>query len=43
MLDKKSSDCVCKEQIILDGNHDIYENEKILAQWIDSIENFIYN
>jgi len=42
MLDKSSSDCVCKEQIILDGNNDIYENEDILKEWINSIEKFIY-
>jgi deoxyadenosine/deoxycytidine kinase len=43
MLDKSSPDCVCKEQIVLDGNHDIYENEDILKEWINSIEKFIYN
>jgi len=41
MLDKSSSECVCKEQIILDGNNDIYENEDILNEWIVSIEKFI--
>jgi deoxyadenosine/deoxycytidine kinase len=41
MLDKSSSECVCKEQIILDGNNDIYEDEDILNEWIDSIEKFI--
>jgi deoxyadenosine/deoxycytidine kinase len=42
MLDKTSSECVCKEQIVLDGNNDIYENEDILKEWINSIEKFIY-
>jgi len=42
MLDKSSSECVCKEQLILDGNNDIYKNENILKEWIDSIEKFIY-
>jgi deoxyadenosine/deoxycytidine kinase len=42
MLDKSSSECVCKEQIILDGNNDIYENKDILNEWINSIETFIY-
>ena len=42
MLDKTSSECVCKEQLILDGNNNIYENEHILKEWIDLIEKFIY-
>ena len=42
MLDKSSSECVCREQLILDGNNDIYKNENILKQWIDSIGKFIY-
>ena len=42
MLDKSSSECVCKEQIVLDGNNDIYQNEDILKEWVDSIEKFIY-
>jgi deoxyadenosine/deoxycytidine kinase len=42
MLDNTSPDCVCKEQIVLDGNNDIYENEDILKEWINSIEKFIY-
>jgi len=43
MLDKKISECVCKDQLILDGNHNIYENENILKDWISLIEKFIYN
>jgi deoxyadenosine/deoxycytidine kinase len=42
MLDRTSSECICKEQLILDGNNNIYENEDILKEWIDSIEKFIY-
>lgn len=42
MLDKTSSECVCKDQLILDGNNNIYENEYILNEWINSINNFIY-
>ena len=41
MLDKENSDCVCHNQLILDGNYDIYKNKNILNQWILSIENFI--
>lgn len=43
MLDKSSNDCVCKEQLILNGNHNIYENENILKEWINIIQKFIYN
>ena len=43
ILDKKLSECVCKDQLILDGNHNIYENENILKDWISLIEKFIYN
>lgn len=43
MLDKSSSECVCKEQLVLDGNNDIYKNENILKEWIDSIEKFIHH
>ena len=43
MLDRSSSDCVCKHQLILDGNNDIYKNENILKEWIKTIEKFIYN
>jgi deoxyadenosine/deoxycytidine kinase len=42
MLDKSSSECVCKEQLVLDGNNNIYKNENILKEWIDSIGKFIY-
>jgi deoxyadenosine/deoxycytidine kinase len=43
MLDKSCPDCVCDNQLILNGNVDIYENEHILNEWISSIENYIYN
>jgi len=41
MLDKSSPDCVCHEQLVLDGNNDIYEDESILHHWISSIEAFL--
>lgn len=43
MLDKSLPDCVCQSQLVLDGNLDIYENNRILNEWISSIEQFIYN
>jgi deoxyadenosine/deoxycytidine kinase len=41
MLDKSSPDCVCKEQVILDGNVDIYQNQNQLKEWIFEIDRFI--
>jgi deoxyadenosine/deoxycytidine kinase len=41
MLDKTSPDCVCKDQLVLNGNDDIYENKNILEEWISSIEKII--
>jgi deoxyadenosine/deoxycytidine kinase len=41
MLDKSVSDCVCNEQLILDGNVDIYENKTQVDQWIQEIEEYI--
>lgn len=41
MLDKSSDSCVCKEQLILDGNIDIYENKTQVNNWIQDIEQYI--
>jgi len=41
MLDNSSNECVCNEQLILDGNIDIYENETQLDKWIREINDFI--
>jgi deoxyadenosine/deoxycytidine kinase len=41
MLDKYSHECICNDQLILNGNHNIYQNENILEEWIKSIEKFI--
>jgi deoxyadenosine/deoxycytidine kinase len=43
MLDKASNECVCREQLVLDGNHNIYKNENILKEWINLIVKFICN
>ena len=43
MLDKSLIDCVCYNQLVLDGNIDIYENVSVLNDWILSIESYIYN
>ena len=41
MLDKSTSTCVCNEQLILDGNIDIYENKTQVDEWIQEIERYI--
>ena len=41
MLDKSASNCVCNEQLILDGNIDIYENKTQVDEWIQEIEKYI--
>lgn len=41
MLNISSNHCVCKNQLILNGNTDIYENTQELKIWIQQIENFI--
>ena len=41
MLDMSSSECICNNQIVLDGNIDIYENKKQLENWISDIDKFI--
>jgi deoxyadenosine/deoxycytidine kinase len=43
MLDKTSNECVCKCQLMLNGNNNIYEKEQILHEWIDTIQKFIIN
>ena len=43
MLDVNLVDCVCHDQLILDGNVDIYENADQLVKWINEIEGFIRN
>ena len=41
MLDINLDDCVCSDQLILDGNIDIYENKTQIDKWINDIEGFI--
>ena len=41
MLDKSTDSCVCNEQLILDGNIDIYENKEQVNNWIQEIEQYI--
>ena len=41
MLDVNKSDCVCNNQLILNGNVDIYENKNQVEEWITEINQFI--
>ena len=41
MLDMSSSECICNNQIVLDGNIDNYENKKQLEIWSSDIDKFI--
>jgi deoxyadenosine/deoxycytidine kinase len=41
MLDVSLPDCICNEQLVLDGNIDIYENTEKLNEWIHQIEQFL--
>ena len=41
MLDVNKPDCVCNNQLILNGNVDIYENKNQVEEWITEINQFI--
>jgi deoxyadenosine/deoxycytidine kinase len=43
MLDKENPECVCLDQLILDGNVDIYENKNQVNEWINEIDKFTIN
>ena len=43
MLNKNLEECVCLDQLVLDGNIDIYENKKQIEEWIDEIDKFTRN
>jgi len=43
MLDKQNLECVCLDQLILDGNVDIYENKNQVNEWINEIDKFTKN
>ena len=43
MLDVNSEDCVCKNQLVLNGNIDMYENKEKINEWIEQINTFIHN
>jgi len=43
MLNKENEECVCLNQLILNGNVDIYENKNQVKEWIDKIDKFTIN
>ena len=43
MLDVNKESCVCKNQIVLDGNIDIYQNEEHLENWFEEINQLLVN
>jgi deoxyadenosine/deoxycytidine kinase len=43
MIDIASPNCVCKDQIVLNGEINIYEKKDVLDDWLDQIDTFIYN
>ena len=43
MLNEFMSKRICTNQLILNGNVDIYENKMQLETWINNINRFIYN
>jgi deoxyadenosine/deoxycytidine kinase len=43
MLDKNLNTCVCENQLVLNGNVDIYQNKEQVNKWIEEITTFIAN
>jgi deoxyadenosine/deoxycytidine kinase len=41
MLDATKDTCVCKDQIVFDGNIDIFQNEEHLQEWMDEIDSLL--
>lgn len=41
MLDRESEECVCADQLVLNGNVDIYENVDALHAMIDAVTSYI--
>lgn len=41
MLDTTYTDCICKDQLLLNGDVDIYKNADKLEEWICAIDDFI--
>ena len=43
MIDPLSPNCVCKDQLVLNGETNIYEKIDVLDRWLAKIDDFIFN
>jgi deoxyadenosine/deoxycytidine kinase len=43
MLNIDSADCICNEQLVLNGNIDMNENKEHFSLWIQQVNTFIHN
>lgn len=41
MINKFSKNCVCQDQIVIDGSGNIYTNENLIDLWLNKIDTFI--
>jgi deoxyadenosine/deoxycytidine kinase len=41
MLDATKDSCVCRDQIVFDGNIDIFQNEEHLEEWLKKIDELL--
>jgi deoxyadenosine/deoxycytidine kinase len=42
MINPYSTKCVCKDQLVLNGKINIYENKEALEEWLEQIDVFIH-
>lgn len=41
MINKYSRNCVCEDQIVIDGSGNIYTSKNLIDSWLDEIDKFI--
>jgi len=42
MINKYSKNCVCQNQIVIDGSGNIYKDEHLIDLWLNDIDSFIH-
>jgi hypothetical protein len=42
MINPYSTKCICKDQLLLNGQINIYENKEALEEWLEQIDVFIH-
>ena len=42
MINPYSTKCICKDQLLLNGQINIYENKEALTEWLEQIDVFIH-